>query len=59
MWAIRLDLYAIVEAEANRQMYALPEAEAIENNMQRGYNFDEIMELKRDVKGDCIWKCWN
>ena len=59
LWKWNLDLYTIIDQECNRQMHSLPEAEVIEWLMTHGYTFEEAMELKRDLKGDCIWGCWN
>lgn len=59
LWKIDLDLFTKMEREASRQRDSLPEAEAIEWLMQNGYSFEETMEMRSRLKGDCRFKCWN
>lgn len=59
LWKTDPDLYHKMEQETNKQRHSLPEAEVIETLMQDGYTFKELMELKRNLKGDSKFKCWN
>lgn len=59
LWKIDLDLFTKMEREASRQRDSLPEAEVIEWFFQNGHTFEEAMEIRSRLKGDCRFKCWN
>jgi len=59
LWKVDLVLYTKMDREIWKQIHSMPEAEVIEWHFQHGFYFDEMMQCKRELKGDCIWKCWN
>jgi len=59
LWKTNLELFTIIDREADRQMHSLPEAEVVEWHFQHGYTFNECMRLRFRLRGDCIWRCWN
>jgi hypothetical protein len=59
LWKIDLELFTKASLESDRQRDSLPEPEVIEWMMQHGYTFEEIIEMRSELKGDSRFKCWN